>query len=44
MLGKLGISFRSMATRAARVLSDAYHAGREAREAFEVEPLVLAWG
>ena len=37
-LEKLGISFRSKAKRAARVLSDAYHAGREAGEAFEFHP------
>ena len=37
-LEKLGISFRSKAKRAGRVLSDAYHAGREAGEAFEFHP------
>ena len=34
-LEKLGISFRSKAKRAGRVLRDAYHAGRDAGEAFE---------
>ena len=37
-LEKLGISFQSKLKRASRVLSDAYHAGREAGEAFEVHP------
>ena len=35
---KLGISFQSKVKRAGRVLRDAYHAGREAGEAFEFNP------
>ena len=41
---KLGISFRSKAKRAGRVLRDAYQAGREAGEAFEFHPGIKGRG
>ena len=43
-LEKLGISFQSKLKRAARVLSGAYQAGREAGEAFELHPGIEGQG